>query len=88
MIISFAFNLSNADINKGDFLLKEMEENTNLKEFDFEVSFRRRAFAVLWIINMLFLIPIPKFLFEEDGSKEEDRVPIPWAKFETIPEGK
>ena len=91
MIISIAFDLSNADCNKGNLLLKEMEENR--QKFETVPQRFRRAnprvtrsvFAVLWIINMLFLIPIPKFFFEDD-SKEKYH--IPWNKFETIPKGK
>ena len=82
-----AFDLSNADSNKGDFLPKF------LKFWEQHGSGRGRVLiAVVWVFHMLFLKPLPEYLTRcQDVSDRIDRsrlLPILLLAQEDFPKGK
>lgn len=81
MIISIAFDLSNADCNKGNLVLvRDMEKLEQLSPL------HRVAITAIWVINMILLVHFPKWFLDKIYGME-DFIPSV-DKFGTIPEGK
>ena len=70
MVIYISFDLYNADSNKESSLFQSLRD---IEEYEKTESRSRRVLLItfVWVINMLFLIPLPKLL--EDPSEKQDK---------------
>ena len=83
MIIYISFDVSNADSSKESTPFQKLIDTESDEKGNY-IFLRETFFWVNWVINMLFLIPLPELL--DDTPKKEDR-----KRFYTvgnIPKGK
>lgn len=90
IFIYISFDLYNADSNKENSLFQRLRDTEKYKKTESRFH-RALIITFVWVVNMLFLIRLPKLL--EDASEKEKQVKIQYLMrrhtFETnIPTGK
>ena len=70
IVIYISFDLYNADSNKENPLFQRLRD---IEKYEKTESRSRLVLLItfVWVINMLFLIPLPKLL--EDPSEKQDK---------------
>ena len=93
MVIYICFDLYNADSNKDNSVFKTLKEiDEYKKKWKKERSRSRRLLVItfVWVVNMLFLIRLPKLLEDPSESQNEtqDNDIMRLRTSGTIPTGK
>lgn len=84
MVIYISFDLYNADCNKGNSIFQRLEDTEKYGKK--ESRTRRVVITFVWVLNMLFLIHLPKLLEDAYNINMQDVMRL--GSFGIIPTGK